>query len=462
MSELDEFDLDRAVKRAWAAFQTRLADHIAGMSDDDILIVELGGGDHSDGAAPYVQFKAWGGDLVRCEVTSNAYLDPLFGLSTDAERVLTGLGWNAPTYGRREEADSGSDNFHLDLERSYADRLAAMTVRAFRDVWSVPHPAFLIADALGQAPPPDLGVTGQAEVEPPPLPAISHPQDAEDLQRLVDETLTPVFGHPPQKDDDGDIPVRSGSALVFVRVRRDAPVVEVFAPLVRDISGRTRAAEVVADLNRRSVFIRFVLLDDAVLAVISLPAMPFVPAHLRDMLALMSETADDIDDQLAERLGGRLTFQDEPIDVGDSPTERRRSGDAEPISESDDNELAPELVTLLHLDPHSDGSVDPETAAKVCGHDRDLILGLLRTASEQEISWRESADTALAGGDREEADVCRHEAAAWEQTVETLRGALRVVVTSTSRGRASRRGWTQQQELFPDPTRPTLFDEPGE
>jgi len=460
MSELEEFDLDRAVKRAWAAFQTRLADHLADMSDDDILIVELGGADHADGVAPYVQFKAWGGDLVRCEVSSNSYLDPQFALGPSGERILTDLGWNAPTFGLGEEPDSGSENFHLDLERSYADRLAAMTVRAFRDVWGVLHPAFLVTDALGDGPDLATGVAGQSEIEPPPTPEVSYPRDAEDLQRLVDETLTPLFGHPPQKDDDGDIPVSRGSALVFVRVRRDTPVVEVFAPLVRAISGRTRAAEVVADLNRRSLLIKFVLIDDAVLAVIPLPAMPFVPAHLRDMLSLMSETADNLDDDLAERLGGRLMFQDQQA-VGESPT-HLRSGDTETNDETSADETAPELLTLLHLDPHGDGSVDAETAAKVCGHDRDLILRFLRESSEQEIAWRESADTALAAGDREEADVCRHEAAAWERTVETLRGALRVVVGGSPSGPGSRRGWTQQQALFPDPSRPTLFDETEE
>jgi len=45
MSELEEFGLDRGVKRAWATFQTRLADHVASMADDDILIVEFGGAD---------------------------------------------------------------------------------------------------------------------------------------------------------------------------------------------------------------------------------------------------------------------------------------------------------------------------------------------------------------------------------------------------------------------------------
>lgn len=458
MSELDEFDLDRTVKRAWAVFQTRLADHVAAMADDDVVLVELGGADPTEGAAPYVQLEAAGGDLVRCEVSSNAHLDPLFALDARAERVLVELGWSTPTYGVDDEPDSGSSNFHLDLERSYADRLAAMTVRAFRDVWSVAHPAFLVADALGDTPP-DLDVGRSPDAEPPPLPEVAHPQGRDELQRVVDETLAVVFGHPPQKDTDGDIPVRSGSALVFVRVRPDAPVVEVFAPLVRDITGRTRAAEVVADLNRESTLIKFVLLDDAVLAVISLLATPFVPAHLHDMLAMLSQTADDIDDGLAERLNGRLMFDESTSGLAASDR------DGPPMGVTDEETaggLPPQLQTLVHLDPHGVGAVDAATAAKVCGHDRDQILSFLKICSQEEISWRQRADTAAAAGDREEADASNHEAAAWEQTVETLRGALRFVVTSGPSGRAAPGGWTQQQALFPDPERPTLFDEPGE
>jgi len=40
LSELAGFDLDRSTARAWSKFQARLADHVADMEDDDILVVE--------------------------------------------------------------------------------------------------------------------------------------------------------------------------------------------------------------------------------------------------------------------------------------------------------------------------------------------------------------------------------------------------------------------------------------
>lgn len=456
MSELDEFNLDRAVKRAWASFQTRLADHVAAMADDDILLVELDGVDHPDGAAPYVQFKAWG-DLVRCEASSNAYLDPLFELDEADERVLVDLGWSAPVFCSDGEPLSESLNFHLDLEHSYADRLAAMTVRAFREVWSVPHPAFLSADAMDPAPDGELGLTDSEKDDPMPMAVVARPEGYEDLQRMVDEALAPVFGHPPNKDADGDIPIRSGSAMVFVRVRRDSPVVEVFAPLVRDITGRTRAAEVVADLNRKALLIKFLLIEDSVLAGIALPAVPFVPEHLRAMLSLLSDTADDLDDGLAERLSGRLTFDDTPSDVSlDDESEPTEFTDEEASTD-----LPPELLTLLHLDPDGVG-IDAVTAVQVCGHDRDLILSFLKTCSQEEISWRRHADTAAASGDREKSAACSHEAAAWERTVETLRGALRLVATGGSPGEAGTGGYNQNAVADQQQDRRRLCDDPGD
>ena len=72
------------VEGAWARFRGRLADVIAGLAGDDAFWFDLEVGiDDEDlpGAAPYVQFQAWGPDLVRGEFLSNAYLDDRFRLT---------------------------------------------------------------------------------------------------------------------------------------------------------------------------------------------------------------------------------------------------------------------------------------------------------------------------------------------------------------------------------------------
>ncbi len=403
MSEQAEFDFDRANDQAWQGFRRWLGDQISAMGDGDHLVIQLAGIAEGDGAAPYVRFDADGG-RIRCEVSGNAGLAPGFAVDESGERLLTALGWETPADQSGQESATEPPGHRIDLAPAYADRLAVMTVRAFREVWSVAHPSFLTVE------PPAPPVAPERAA-----PAICSPQDADDLQRLVDETLTPVFGHPPVRDADGDIPVWIGEAVMYVRVRRDMPVVEIVAPLVRDLAGRTRAAEVVGDLNRRSTLVKYLLVDDSVFAVVTLPAMPFVPAHLADALQLVWGVVEDADEPFAARLSGR-----------------RADADTDP------GELAPELVTLMHLDPEGEGSVDAATAARVCRHDADLIRHLLRRASEEEISWRTRGDQAEATGDHDEFAAARHEAAGWAQTVETLRAALRVVVSAPDSERAAK------------------------
>ncbi len=56
---------------------------------------------------------------------------------------------------------------------------------------------------------------------------------------------------------------------------------------------------------------RFLLVRDRVFVSLSLFARPFVPAHLRQALGMVSVTADAIDNELAAKLRGRTTFLEE-------------------------------------------------------------------------------------------------------------------------------------------------------
>ena len=146
-----ETDLSGEIERAWTAFRARLADRLAELEDDDLLHLEVQVGvdeDELEGAAPYLQFVGWGGDLVRAEAVGNAFLDERFLLGDAAQERLTGWGWLAPTHGPDDEADAGSPHFHVDVERRDADRLAVMVVGALRDAYGCAHPAFLEADGL--------------------------------------------------------------------------------------------------------------------------------------------------------------------------------------------------------------------------------------------------------------------------------------------------------------------------
>jgi hypothetical protein len=57
--------------------------------------------------------------------------------------------------------------------------------------------------------------------------------------------------------------------------------------------------------------VKFQLVRDRVFVITSVPAKPFVPAHLHQAVQVMSEVADGVDDELAAKLGGRTTFSGE-------------------------------------------------------------------------------------------------------------------------------------------------------
>lgn len=431
LSEFAAFDLDRTTARAWTKFQARLADHLAEMGDEDTLVVDAEVGECADdGAAPYVQFAGFGdGTMVRGEVASNEYLAQGHRLSPEQCSQMEALGWAPPTVSAGEPTGSGSANYFADLPVGEADRLAVMSVKALRDVLGVAHPAFLSADPLGPepetahlVPPPGISdVSGEDTGEDEAVATM--PESEEHLRALVDDALRPLFGSEPEKDDDGDIPVPYGSSLVFVRVERDAPVVQVFSVVAEGVTDRERAQFEVNVLNRDLRFMKFILVEDRVLAQVHLPAWPFVPEHLRSMLTGMSQRIDELDEDLVARVGGRRAF--EPSD----DAEEAVTADVDAVSlprEGDGTD--PVLATLIQLDADGTGRVDPELAAGLCGHDRSLIVALLRQTEEQEIAWRTSRDQAMLEGDTDEAAACDHELHAWEHTTRLLRRTLRLVV----------------------------------
>jgi len=133
---------DDAVEAAWREFRQRLADHVAGMGEDDSIVVELP--QQGTGVAPYCQVA--GGDaMVRVEAVSNVYLAAGSELDQEQERALEGMGFHRP---EAEDWSEGETNFWLDLEPREADRAAVMVVRALREVYGVLHPVYLDAGGL--------------------------------------------------------------------------------------------------------------------------------------------------------------------------------------------------------------------------------------------------------------------------------------------------------------------------
>jgi hypothetical protein len=445
------FDSMADVEGAWARFRGRLADVIAGLEGDECFWFDLEVGiDDEDlpGAAPYVQFQAWGPDLVRGEVVSNAYLDERFRLTEADERLLLELGWTAPTHGRGDEQDSGSANFHLDVETREADRLAVMAVRALREVFGCAHPAFLDADELLDA---YLGVPPVAPV-PPTAPAVSVPEVAEEdtdtndlpdepatfptnhdhLHELIDEALTVLFERPLQHDRDGDVRIVSGKSVIYVQVVGDRPAVDLYAEVVSQVRDLDRAAQEVAILNSGRASAKFYVRDDQVVMRFRIYAWPFSPTQLRVALADVRRDLDDIAPALATRVGGRLFLEQAPVEPepDQAPVSSLPLGDLHP----DPDDAHPAMIGLLEL--LLDGPVAPGVVATMFNGDAELLTSqIARVRSGAQSTGEHPPDTVAA----------------------LLRKALRLVVEAKAareafgRSRSPVRRPSRQLALLPEP-----------
>jgi hypothetical protein len=317
MADIDDFDLDRSTAQAWAEFQSRLSEVISMIDDSADLTIGTESGSH--GPPPFVRLSSPRRDVIRCEAASNAVLGDAFQLSAELLSEMERLGWQPPTVGGEHssavEVTQPTVNFWIELPQIESDRISELTVSALRDVYGVQHPIFLAPDQLAEVlqpipPPIERGAPIRVmEVERGDL-LPTMPRDRQHLNNLVDAELAEMYGHQPIRDAEGDVAIRVGSTMLFLRTSQDGQEVVVFAAVVHDIAGRSRAAEVLNDLNVEARWVKFQLIRDRVFVTISVLSRPFVPNHLHQAVRILSEVADGIDDELAAKLNGRTTFSE--------------------------------------------------------------------------------------------------------------------------------------------------------
>lgn len=321
MTEFSGFVLENSVDRGWRTFEHWLARVLSGMIDGDVLVVarESGDGEPGRDKQPHVQFCAWGDDLLRAEAASNRHLERRFALTEIQYASMLELGYDAPLAPADALANGGSTNFNLDRPRSEAADIARRSVRTLREIYGVLHPAFLsfsgdihadfededeVVELLPVSPsavpqnPPGMPPSGTLAkdwslVEAGP---IAMPESPEHLRILIEEALVPVLGRRPLVDDDGDFVVPVDGTLVFVRVVESAPVVAVFSQVIRPVDEPDGVGREVARLNAEVEMVKFFAVDGRIVAGCTLPANPFVGAHLRELLALIGRVATDFEE----------------------------------------------------------------------------------------------------------------------------------------------------------------------
>ena len=316
MADIDDFDLDRSTAQAWAEFQSRLSEVITLIDDTaDLTIGTESGG---NGPTPFVKLSSPQPGMIRCEAASNAVLGDDFQLSAELLSAMERLGWQPPTVGEEQASATQSDeptaNLWIELPQVESDRISELAVAALRDVYGVQHPVFLAPDQLAEAlqpmqAPVELDSSNELVVGGTGLQS-TMPRNQQHLNDLVDAELAEIYGHLPIRDADGDVAIRVGSTMLFLRTSADGQEIVLFAPVVHDIAGRSRATEVLNDLNVEARWVKFQLIRDRVFVTLSVLSRPFVPAHLRQAARILSDVADGIDNELAAKLNGRTTFSD--------------------------------------------------------------------------------------------------------------------------------------------------------
>ena len=301
--DIDDFDIDRSTRQAWDAFSGRLSEVLSMMDGGAELTLGVLAPD--DDASPFIEYECPALGRLVAQASSNAALADDYQLAAPQLAQMEELGWVSPS------ADS-SENFTSAWSQDQTDELAVLSVATMRDVYGVLHPVFLTADQLADVlqPPgpsePPYRSSAQPAGGPDTRPVM--PADAAELDRLVGIELARIYGSEPFRDSEGDYAIRVGSTMVFVRIPSDAREVIAFSAVVHDVSGRSRATEVLNDLNSESRWVRFWLLRDKVFVSMSALAQPFVPAHFQQVIHEVASVADSIDDHLAATLQGRTTF----------------------------------------------------------------------------------------------------------------------------------------------------------
>ena len=281
MADIEDFDLDETTRQAWIDFTERLTEVLSVMDASEDLTISVAGEDHPEDS-PSVRFSASSDGVIQAR------------LSHVESTRLEEAGWQAD--GR---------TWIIQRDENHLQELAELTTSAMADIVGVLHPIFLEPDQLAEI------LTPREGSHTPPTPGqygIVMPANQAQLDAVVDEELGNLFGRPALRNAQGDVAIRVGSTVVFCRSTPDIRELVLFAALVHDVSGRSRACEVLNDLNVQFRYCRFALHQDRVFVQVSVPAQPFVPAHLRQALESISHVADGIDNELAQKLGGHTTY----------------------------------------------------------------------------------------------------------------------------------------------------------
>jgi hypothetical protein len=321
-------DLKGKVREAWQDFAATLAAALPALSAGTALYLTLDPTASGTGDAVYAVRVVVGesGDLTAAGV-GNALLPEGYRLDRAAVGALVALGWSPPGV-----LDGSGDYFGLRLLATEANRMAIVVSRTLRDVYGAPHPAFLTYEvsgpdgetvhipALGAArltSPDELAADGDEVATERALATLGDEMVELPLADQVSAVVAALLKTTPDAlsvDPDGDISIRAGSAMVFVRVRDNPPLIDVFSPILTGIEPSEKLYTKLSELTNRMPIGRLYCTSDTVWASVPVFGRDFQATHLMLAVQVMTGLADELDDRLHGEFGGRRFFGE-----GDAP-----------------------------------------------------------------------------------------------------------------------------------------------